>query len=61
MTMWILVGPAVEDSTGGDVGDAFVQRFCLFVAVTLYAWVAIVVLERLRVGPIANAARVPPG
>lgn len=48
-TMLILVGPAVEDSAGGDVYEAFVQRFVLFVVVTVYAWLAILVLERLRV------------
>jgi hypothetical protein len=40
----------VEDSKGGDLGSAFVQRFLLFVAVTVYAWCAILVLERLREG-----------
>lgn len=49
VTVLILVGPAVADSSGGGVRAAFVQRFLLFVAVTLYAWAAIVVLERLRV------------
>jgi hypothetical protein len=48
VTMLILVGPAVEDSQGGDVYGAFAQRFLLFVAVTIYAWFAILVLERLR-------------
>ncbi|AXK73643.1 DUF2955 domain-containing protein [Lysobacter sp. TY2-98] len=47
-TMLILIGPAVEDSSGGDVYTAFVQRFVLFVLVTLYAWGAILVLEWLR-------------
>ena len=48
VTMLILIGPAVEDSNGGDVYGAFTQRFVLFVAVTLYAWLAILVLERWR-------------
>ena len=48
VTMLILLGPAVEDLGSGDVRSAFVQRFFLFVAVTLYAWGAIVALERLR-------------
>jgi hypothetical protein len=48
VTMLILVGPGVEDSNGGDVYGAFAQRFILFVAVTVYAWFAILVLERLR-------------
>lgn len=47
-TTLILVGPAVEDSSGGDVYGAFVQRFVLFVLVTLYAWGAIVALEWWR-------------
>jgi hypothetical protein len=51
VTMLILLGPAVEDSAvGKDVFQAFAVRFSLFVAVTLYAWVAIVALERLRAG-----------
>lgn len=48
VTMLILIGPAVEDSKGGDVRSAYVERFLLFVAVTLYAWMAILVLERMR-------------
>ncbi|MGY3265762.1 DUF2955 domain-containing protein [Lysobacter sp. HA35] len=48
VTMLILVGPAVSDSSGGGVRAAFVQRLALFLAVTVYAWGAIVVLERLR-------------
>ena len=50
VTMLILLGPAVEDSANGkDVYTAFAVRMGLFVAVTLYAWLAIVALERLRV------------
>src|SRR5678815_1473711 len=37
VTMLILIGPAVEDSSGGDVRVAFVQRFSLFAAITVYA------------------------
>lgn len=49
ITMLILVGPAVADSANGkDVYRAFAVRFSLFVAVTLYAWVAIVALEDFR-------------
>ena len=48
VTMLILVGPAVEDSSGGGVRWAFAQRLTLFVAVTVYAWFAILVLERMR-------------
>ena len=54
VTMLILLGPAVEDSAvGKDPYQAFAVRFSLYIAVTLYAWVAIVALERLR------AARTP--
>ncbi|UHQ19542.1 DUF2955 domain-containing protein [Lysobacter sp. KIS68-7] len=55
-TMLILIGPAVQDSTGGDVRSAFAVRFVLFVAVTVYAWVAILVLERWREGRVARVA-----
>jgi hypothetical protein len=57
VTMLILVGPAVEDSNGGDVYEAFVQRFSLFVAVTMYAWLAILALERLRARRSARNVR----
>lgn len=50
VTMLILLGPAVEDSASGkDVYAAFAVRMGLFVAVTLYAWLAIVALEQLRI------------
>lgn len=49
VTMIILIGPAVEDTENGkDVYKAFAVRIGLFVAVTLYAWIAIVFLEWLR-------------
>jgi hypothetical protein len=49
LTMLILLGPAVEDSANGkDVYQAFVVRMGLFVAVTLYAWLAVYLLEQLR-------------
>ena len=49
MTMLIMLGPAVEDSAGGDdVYAAFLSRLGLFIAVTLYAWLAIYFLEYLR-------------
>jgi Protein of unknown function (DUF2955) len=49
VTMLILLGAAVQDSAAGqDVYQAFAVRFSLFVAVTLYAWFAIVALEQLR-------------
>lgn len=49
VTMLILLGPAVEDSaTGKDVYAAFFVRMGLFIGVTLYAWLAIVLLESIR-------------
>jgi len=49
VTMLILLGPAVQDSANGkDVMTAFVVRMSLFVAVTLYAWLAIYLLEAWR-------------
>jgi len=49
VTMLILLGPAVADSASGkDVYQAFVVRLILFVAVTVYAWGAIILLEHLR-------------
>ena len=49
VTMLILLGPAVQDSASGkDVYKAFAVRMGLFIAVTLYAWLAIRVLEELR-------------
>jgi hypothetical protein len=49
MTMLILLGPAVEDSDSGkDVYAAFLVRMGLFLAVTLYAWLAVYGLDYLR-------------
>ena len=49
MTMLIVLGPAVEDSAGGkDVYAGFFSRMGLFIAVTLYAWLAVEFLEYLR-------------
>ena len=49
VTMLILLGPAVEDSANGkDVYAAFAVRMGLFIAVTLYAWLAVYFLEWLR-------------
>lgn len=49
VTLLILLGPAVQDSASGkDVYKAFAVRMGLFVAVTLYAWLAIHALEQLR-------------
>jgi hypothetical protein len=49
VTMLILLGPAVLDSASGkDVYKAFAVRMGLFIAVTLYAWLAVYILEQLR-------------
>jgi len=49
VTMLLLLGSAVQDSADGeDVYQAFAMRIALFFAVTLYAWGAIYLLERLR-------------
>lgn len=51
INLLILLGPAVEDSANGkDPYHAFAVRFSLFIAVALYAWAAIAVLEWLRGG-----------
>jgi hypothetical protein len=51
VTMLILLGSAVQDSANGkDVYTAFAVRMGLFVAVTLYAWLAIAALEHWRAG-----------
>jgi hypothetical protein len=49
LTLLILLGPAVEDAaTGKDVYQAFAVRMGLFVAVTLYAWAALALMEWWR-------------
>jgi hypothetical protein len=49
VTMLILLGPAIEDSANGkDVFTASAMRVGLFVAVALYAWATVWVLERWR-------------
>jgi hypothetical protein len=49
MTMWILLGPAIEDaSVGKDVVSASATRVLLFVAASLYAWTMVWALERWR-------------
>ncbi|HEY6135869.1 MAG TPA: DUF2955 domain-containing protein [Rubrivivax sp.] len=49
MTMFILLGPAIEDgAVGKDVVAASVTRVCLFIAAALYAWATVWVLERWR-------------
>jgi hypothetical protein len=57
VTMLILLGSAVQDSNSGkDVYKAFAVRMSLFVVVTLYAWVAVLVLERLRFRRLGRGA-----
>ena len=49
VTMLILLGPAIEDAAvGKDVYRASATRVALFVAVALYAWATVWVLERWR-------------
>lgn len=61
VTMLILLGSAVQDSnTGKDVYKAFAVRMSLFVVVTLYAWIAVIVLERLRIRRLGRGARALP-
>ncbi|MDM0118039.1 DUF2955 domain-containing protein [Variovorax sp. J22R133] len=49
ITMFILLGPAIEDSASGkDVFTASLTRVALFVLVALYAWATVWVLETLR-------------
>ena len=49
ITMLILLGPAIEDANvGKDVYRASAIRVALFVAVAIYAWATVWVLERWR-------------
>lgn len=49
MTLLILLGPAIEDSAGGQgVLGASAVRVGLFVGVALYAWATVWLLERWR-------------
>ena len=49
MTMLILLGPTVADrASGSDAYAAFASRMTRFVAVMLYAWLAIFLREQLR-------------
>jgi len=60
VTMFILIGPAIEDSVmGRDVFNAFATRIALFVCVTLYAWGAIALLEQLRQRRMPSSSRMP--
>jgi hypothetical protein len=65
VTMLLLLGPAIEDSAGGkDVLKASAMRAALFVAVALYAWATVRVLEHWRATRSAarsNAGRKVPG
>jgi hypothetical protein len=60
ITLLIFLGPAVEDSANGkDVFSAAAVRLSLFIAVALYAWAAIFLLEKIRLkfpAPPAQAA-----
>ena len=57
INMLILLGPAVEDSDSGkDVYAAFLVRMGLFLAVTLYAWLAVYGLDYLRNRSLNRAA-----
>ena len=49
ITLLILLGQSVQDSAAGkDVYSAFAVRMGLFIAVTVYAWVMVLVLDRPR-------------
>lgn len=66
VTLLIILGPAVDDSANGkDVYTAFVVRLGLFIAVTLYAWLAVYTLDRMRSRrkgrAMAAAAQAPAG
>jgi hypothetical protein len=58
ITALILLGPAIEDSANGkSVVQASAVRTSLFVAVALYAWATVWVLERWRESRPRPAAR----
>ncbi len=49
ITAIILLGSAVQDTADGkDVYKAFAVRMGLFIAVAIYAWVAVILVERWR-------------
>ncbi len=49
ITAVILLGSAVQDTADGkDVYKAFLVRMSLFLAVALYAWLAVIVIEHWR-------------
>ena len=54
MTMFIVLGPAIEDAAvGKDPYAASATRVTLFVVVALYGWAAVWALERWRFGRLA--------
>jgi hypothetical protein len=61
VTMLILLGSAVGDTANGkDVYEAFAVRMGLFICVTLYAWLAIVLLERWHLGSAESTQQLAP-
>ena len=57
ITMFILLGPAIEDSANGkDVYKASAIRVSLFIAVALYAWATVWALERWRASRVARSS-----
>ena len=60
VTMFILLGPAIEDAAvGKDVYSASAIRVTLFVGVALYAWATVWTLERWRARNSSIALRNP--
>jgi hypothetical protein len=60
VTAIILLGSAVQDTDSGkDVYQAFAVRLGLFIAVTLYAWFVIELLERWRTRRQSRSPAVP--
>ena len=61
VTLLIILGPAVQDSaTGKDVYSAFLVRMALFIALTLYAWLAVYALEQWRLHPASISVQPKP-
>lgn len=51
ITCLILFGPAIQDSASGkDVWMASAMRCALYIAIALYAWACVALLERWRTG-----------
>jgi hypothetical protein len=48
ITALLLLGPAIEDTSGKGFFEGAIMRTCLFVGVALYAWATIRLLERRR-------------